>query len=84
MNTCSEISRTPSFSYCYAQMIHIISEIQFSELLRILPKTNDFMLKFDFADITHMGLGKGHEHLVAVYEELADIVDKRHSYQMIK
>jgi len=83
LNTCSEISCTPSFSYCDAQVIHIISEIQLSELLRILPKPNDFMLKFDFADISYMGLGKGYEQLVSVCEKLAGFVDTRHSYQMV-
>lgn len=83
LNTCSEISCTPSFSYCDAQVIHIISEIQLSELLRILPKPNDFMLKFDFADISYTGLGKGYEKLVSAYEKLAAFVDTRHSYQMV-
>ena len=83
MNTCSEISCTPSFSYCDKQVIHIISEIQLSELLRILPKPNDFLLKFDFADILYMGLGKGYEQLVSIYKKLADLVDTRLSCQML-
>ena len=83
MNTCSEISCTPSFSYCDKQVIHIISEIQLSELLRILPKPNDFLLKFDFADILYMGLGKGYEQLVSIHKKLADLVDTRLSCQML-
>ena len=83
INTCSEISCTPSFSYCDKQVIHIISEIQLSELLRILPKPNDFLLKFDFADMLYMGLGKGYEHLVSIYEKLAVFVDTRHACQMV-
>ena len=83
INTCSEISCTPSFSYCDKQVIHIISEIQLSELLRMLPKPNDFLLKFDFADISYIGLGKGYEQLVSIYEKLADFVDTRHAYQMV-
>ena len=65
------------------QVIHIISEIQLSELLRMLPKPNDFLLKFDFADISYIGLGKGYEQLVSIYEKLADFVDTRHAYQMV-
>ena len=82
-NICSEISCTPSFSYCDTQIIHIISEIQLSELLQTLPKQNDFLLKFDFADISHMGLGKGYQQLVSIRKDLADFVETRFSYEMI-
>ena len=83
LNICNEISGTPSFSYCDTQVIHIISEIQLSELLRILPKPNDFLLQFDFADVSYLGLGEGYQQLLSIYKELAVFVDTRHGYEMI-
>ena len=83
LNICNEISGTPSFSYCDTQVIHIISEIQLSELLRILPKPNDFLLQFDFADVSYLGLGEGYQQLLSLYKELAVFVDTRHGYEMI-
>lgn len=83
LDTCSAISCTPSFSYCDTQVIHIISEIQLSELLRMLPKPDDFMLQFKFADIVYMGLGQGYQHLKSVYNELSSFVDPRLGCEMI-
>lgn len=84
LNTCNEISNTPSFSYCDTQIVHIISKIQLSELLRILPKPNDFLLQFDFADVSYLGLGEGYQQLVSIYKDLAYFVDTRLSCEMIK
>lgn len=83
LNTCKEISGTPSFSYCDTKVIHIISEIQLSELLRILPKPNDFLLQFDFSDVSYLGLGEGYQQLHSIYKELAPFVDTRYSYEII-
>ena len=81
--TCNEISCTPSFSYCNTQVVHIISEIQLSELLRLLPKPKDFFLQFDFADISRLGLGEGYQQLASIYKKLAHFVDTRHACEMI-
>lgn len=83
LNICSEISCTPSFSYCDKQVIHIISEIQLSELLRMVPKPDDFFLKLDFVDMSYMGLGQGYQKLVLIQKELADFVETRLSCEMI-
>ena len=83
LNICSEISGTPSFSYCDTQVVHIISEIQLSELLRILPKSNDFLLQFDFVDVSYLGLGVGYQQFLSIYKDLARFVETRHSYEMI-
>ena len=83
LDTCSAISCTPSFSYCDTQVIHIISEIQLSELLRMLPKPDDFMLQFDFADIVYMGLGQGYQHLKSVCNEFSSFVDPRLGCELI-
>lgn len=84
LDTCGAISCTPSFSYCDTQVIHIISEIQLSELLRMLPKPDDFMLQFDFANIVYMGLGEGYQHLKSVCNELSSFVDPRLGCEMIE
>lgn len=83
LDTCGAISCTPSFSYCDTQVIHIISEIQLSELLRMLPKPDDFMLQFDFVDTTYLGLGGGYQHLRSVCNELSSFVDPRLGCEMI-
>ena len=83
LDTCGAISCTPSFSYCDTQVIHIISEIQLSELLRMLPKPDDFMLQFDFVDTTYLGLGEGYQHLRSVCNELSSFVDPRLGCEMI-
>ena len=83
LDTCGAISCTPSFSYCDKQVIHIISEIQLSELLRMLPKLDDLMLQLDFLDITYIGLGKGYQHLKSVCNELSSFVDPRLGCEMI-
>lgn len=83
LDTCGAISCTPSFSYCDTQVIHIISEIQLSELLRMLPKPDDFMLQFDFVDIAYMGLGEGYQHLKSVCNELSSFVDPKLGCEMI-
>lgn len=83
LNICSEISSTPSFSYCDTQVVHIISKIQLSELLRILPKPNDFLLQFDFADVSYLGLGKGYQQFLSIYNDLARFVETRYAYEMI-
>lgn len=82
LDTCGAISCTPSFSYCDTQVIHIISEIQLSELLRMLPKLDDFMLQFDFVDSVYMGLGEGYQHLKSVCSKLSSYVDPRLGCEM--
>lgn len=84
LDTCSAISCTPSFSYCDTQVIHIISEIQLLELLRMLPKPDEFMLQFDFANIVYMGLGEGYQHLKYICNELSSFVDPRLGCEMIE
>lgn len=83
LNICSEISCTPSFSYCDKQVIHIISEIQLSELLRMLPKQDDFFMKLDFVNMSYMGLGQEYQKLVLTQKELANFVETRLSCEMI-
>lgn len=80
LNTCSEISCTPSFTYCDTKLIHLISEIQLSELLRMWPKPNDPMTRFN---TEYMGLGEGYQTLKSIYNRLSMFVETRISYEMI-
>lgn len=80
LNTCSEISSTPCFSFCDAQVIDLISEIQLSELLRMWPKPDDPLVQFN---AKHIGLGKGYQHLKTVIERLSKFVDTRLGCEMI-
>ena len=84
INTCREISHTPCFFNCESQIVHIISEIQLSELILMLPNPNDFIIKLDYTDGTYMGLGENYIKLVLIYERLAKFVDTRLSFQMIE
>ena len=80
LNTCSEIASTPSFSFCDPQVIHLISEIQLSELLRMWPKPDDPLVQFN---AEHLGLGKGFLHLKTIVEHLAPFVNPRLDCEMI-
>lgn len=83
LDTCHEISCTPDFSYCDTEIIHIISEIQLSELLLRLPKPDYFMLQLDCVEMHIMKWGKNYQYLKNVYNKLSSFVDPRLAYQMI-
>lgn len=83
LDVCSTISCTPSFSYCDAQIINIISEIQLSELPRVLPKPDNFILQLYIANVVHIGLGKGYQHLKSVCNELSSFIDLRLDCEII-
>lgn len=83
LDICNQVSSIPSFSYCDTEIINIISEIQLSELLRMLPHPNDFLLKLNL-DITHMGLGNGYQKLSSLNEALGCYVNPRLGCKMIE
>lgn len=83
MKACSEISCTPSFSYCDNQIVHIISEIQLSELLFIIQNPNNPMLQLDYVENFYNGLGEKYSQLVSIYRKIDCFVDTKHTYQMI-
>lgn len=76
LDTCNAISGIPSFSYCDPQVIHIISEIQLSELIRMLPKVDDVFLQLNL-NISYFGLGNAYQHLFSINEELSRFVETR-------
>lgn len=80
LDTCSAISCTPSFSYCGTQVIHLISEIQLSELLRMWPQPDNPLIAFN---VGHMGLGKGYQQLKSIYKRLSSFVETRLACEMI-
>lgn len=80
LNTCNEIVSAPSFSFCDPQVIHLISEIQLSELLRMWPKPDDPLVQFN---AEYLGLGKGVLHLKTVKERLSPFVDLCFDCEMI-
>lgn len=83
LDTCNAISGVPNFSYCNTSVIHIISEIQLSELLLRLPKPDYVALHPDGVDIVYMGLGEGYQHLKSVYSKLSSFVEPRLACEMI-
>lgn len=85
LKTCSDISSVTSFSYCDSELIHIISQIQLSELLSMLPAPDDILRKISeefFNNASHMGLGKSFYSLRELYVKLGKFVDQRISYKL--
>lgn len=80
LDTCRDITATPSFSYCDAQVVHLISEIQLSKLLRIWPRPDDPLASFN---VDYQGLGKEFLRLKTIIARLAPLVDTRHGYELI-
>lgn len=83
LKTCSDISCTPSFSYCDTRVIHIISEIQLCDLFERLPEPSSPFLQLNITNRIYMGLGKGYQHLKTIYNTLATFVETRFAYEMI-
>ena len=83
LDICNQISSIPSFSYCDTKIINIISEIQLSEILRILPHPNDFLLKLNL-DITHLEFGNEYQKLSSLKKTLGYYVNPRLDCKMIE
>ena len=82
-NTCSNMSSTPSLSYCNSQLIHIISKIQLSELWRLFPKKDDFLLKYN-VNLTCFGLNDAYIELKSIKDDLAPYVNKRFDFEFLE
>lgn len=83
LNICKDIAATPSLSYCDSEFIHIISEIQLSELLKMLPKPGDILSKMKF-DVSYLGLGESYQKLEVLQNKLRKYVDVRYDYVMLE
>ena len=85
LNTCRDISSVTSFSYCDSELIHIISQIQLSELLSKLPAPDDILRKISeefFNNTSYMGLGKSFFDLKELQSKLGKFVEQRFSYKL--
>ena len=85
LKTCGDISSVTSFSYCDSDLIHIISQIQLSELLSKLPAPDDILRKISeefFNNTSYMGLGKAYYDLRELYVKLGSFVEQRFSYEL--
>lgn len=80
---CEEISCTPSFIYCDMSIIHIISEIRLSELLCLLPESDDRLSQNNSIGVTYIGIGNGYENLLSIRGKLGDFVSVRLQYEMM-
>ena len=79
IDTCRDISGTPSFQYCPSAILHIISELQLSELLRAIPDPNSLVLKANF-HISRLGFGNDYRQLENIRDQLKNFVEKRYDY----
>ena len=79
IDTCRDISGTPSFQYCPSAILHIISELQLSELLRAIPDPNSLVLKANF-HISRLGFGNDYIQLENIRDQLKNFVEKRYDY----
>ena len=82
LNICQDITATSSFSYCDSSIIHIISTIQLSELLRIIGTINEWELQSE-RHISHGGLGNGYKDFLQIHNSLKSVVDTKITYKMI-
>lgn len=49
----------------------------------MLPKPDNFILQLDIANVVHIGLGKGYQHLKSVCNELSSFIDLRLDCEII-
>lgn len=82
LDTCKDITGTPSFSYCDPDLVHIISEIQLSELLRLIPHPNDPFFQCNIA-VSHIGLADGYNVLLEIKKKLEPFVNRKLECTMI-
>ncbi len=75
------ISSIPVFSYCDERLIQIISEIQLSDLLKILPDNNPFSSLGK--NITYFGIGKGFLDFKNIYEKFKEITGYKYSFKLL-
>lgn len=82
LDTCRDISGTPSFSYCDTSIIHIISQIQLSELLRIIGSINEWEIQSQ-RHISHGNLGNGYRDFLKIHNSLKYKIDTKFQYTMM-
>lgn len=82
LNICRDITGTSSFSYCDFSVIHIISTIQLSELLRIIGTIDDLEIQ-STRHISHVELGNGYKDFLQIHKSLESIVDTKFKYTLI-
>lgn len=76
LKSCCNITSTHSLSYCDSSLIHTISEIQLSELLKTFPGPNDVLLGYNI-DVTYFGLGESYQKLLFLKEKLLSFLDEK-------
>lgn len=82
LNSCRDISDVASFSYCDPSIIHIISRIQLSDLLRIIGTLNECETQSD-QQVFHPELGKGYKDFLEAHSSLESKIDTKFSYTMV-
>lgn len=80
LEQCQRICSVPAFNCCDDNLIQIISEIQLSDLLRILPE-NKSLSKLG-ENIRYHGIGKGFLNFKDVHRRFQEITACKYSFKM--
>lgn len=83
LNACGSLSSIPSFSFCYINVVNIISEIQLLDVLQTLPPVNAATLN-PHVDSYCMSLNKDYKRFLALKEKLGELIDVRWDYKMVE
>ncbi len=81
MEKCQSICSAPIFHHCDDSLIRIISEIQLSDLLRILPDSTYPILSLS-KDIKYHGIGKSFFDFKDVYTRFQRVTDCKYSFKL--
>ena len=82
LDQCQKICSVPAFNCCGDSLIQMISEIQLSDLLRILPDNNP-LLKLG-ENIRYHGIGKGFLNFKDVNRRFQEITSCKYCFKMIE
>lgn len=80
LEQCQRICSVPAFNCCDDSLIQIISEIQLSDLLRILPENKPLSKLGE--NIRYHGIGKGFLNFKDVYRRFQEITACKYIFKM--
>lgn len=82
LDKCQLISSIPVFSYADAEVIQIISEIQLSDLLKLLPRDNPFSYLGE--NIVYHGIGQAFLNFKNMSNRIKKITGNKCSYKLLE
>lgn len=80
LDNCKKICTIPAFNCCDNSLIQIISEIQLSDFLRILPYNNP--LSILSKNVRYLGIGKGFLKFQDIHGRFQEITECKYRFKM--